>query len=63
VFNNLLYPVVGILFTRRLSMRRWWHWYATLLPTVFIGYAPMTYFVHSVFGLPWSATIQFQSYT
>lgn len=63
VFNNLVYPAVGILFTRRLSMRRWWHWYVTLLPTVFIGYAPMTYFVHTVFGLPWRAAIQFQSYT
>jgi hypothetical protein len=34
-----------------------------LIPTVFIGYAPMTYFVHNVFGLPWGVTLQFQTYT
>lgn len=64
IFNNILYPIVGTFLTRQFfSMRRWWHWFVVLIPTVFIGYAPMTYFVHSVFGLPWGVTIQFQSYT
>ena len=49
--------------TRQFSMRKWWHWFAVLIPTVFIGYAPMTYFVHTIFQLPWGATILFQSYT
>jgi hypothetical protein len=34
-----------------------------LIPIVFIGYAPMTWFVHSIFQLPWMLTIQFQSLT
>lgn len=63
IFNNIVYPIVGIFFTRWFSMRQWWHWFVALIPTVFIGYAPMTYFVHTVFGLPWGVTLQFQSYT
>jgi len=63
IFNNLLYPVVAIIFTRMWSMRQWWHWVVALIPIVFIGYAPMTWFVHSIFQLPWMLTIQFQSLT
>lgn len=63
IFNNLVYPVVGVYLTRRFSMRKWWHWFVVLIPTVFIGYAPMTYFVHTIFQLPWDVTIQFQVYT
>lgn len=63
IFNNLLYPVVAIIFTRMWSMRQWWHWVVALIPIVFIGYAPMTWFVHSIFELPWMLTIQFQSLT
>ena len=63
IFNNLLYPIVGIFFTRMWSMRKWWHWFVGLIPIVFIGYAPMTYFVRTIFDLPWPITIQFQSLT
>ena len=63
IFNNLLYPVVAIIFTRMWTMRKWWHWVVALIPIVFIGYAPMTWFVHSIFQLPWMLTIQFQSLT
>lgn len=63
IFNNILYPIVGIFFTRMWSMRKWWHWFVALIPTVFIGYAPMTYFVRTIFDLPWLVTWQFQSLT
>ena len=63
IFNNIVYPVVAVFLTRQFSMRKWWHWFVVLIPTVFIGYAPMTYFVHTIFQLPWLVAIQFQSYT
>ena len=63
LFNNLVYPIVATFLTRQLSMRKWWHWFLGLIPIVFIGYAPMTYFVHTVFDLPWSVTIRFQTFT
>ena len=61
--NNILYPILAVYWTRQFSMRQWWHWIVGLIPIVFIGYAPMTFFVHNIFELPWGLTIQFQSYT
>ena len=63
LINNAIYPVIVVLVSRVLSMKKWYHYAVLLAPAILLGYAPMIPATHSVFQLPWSLAFKFQLLT
>jgi len=63
LINNAIYPVIVVLVSRVLSMKKWYHFAVLLAPAILIGYAPMIPATYSVFHLTWGLAFKFQLLT
>jgi hypothetical protein len=63
LINNAIYPIIVVLVSRVLSMRKWYHYVVLLAPAILVGYSPMIPATHSVFSLPWGVALKFQLLT
>ncbi len=61
--NNFIYPIIAVLISKYLSMRRWWHYLALIVPSVLIGYSPMIPISMAVFNIPLSVAVYGQILT
>jgi hypothetical protein len=61
--NNFIYPIIAVLISKYLSMRRWWHYVGLIVPSVLIGYSPMVPISMAVFNIPLSAALFGQALT
>src|SRR5260370_3252261 len=51
LINNAIYPVIVVLVSRVLSMKKWYQFAVLLAPAILVGYAPMIPATYSVFHL------------
>jgi hypothetical protein len=63
LINNAIYPVIVVLVSRVLSMKKWYHFAVLLAPAILVGYAPMIPATYSVFHLTWGLAFKFQLLT
>jgi hypothetical protein len=63
LINNAIYPVIVVLVSRVLSMKKWYHFAVLLAPAILIGYAPMIPVTYSIFKLTWGLAFKFQLLT
>lgn len=61
--NNFIYPIIAVLISKYLTMRRWWHYVAIIVPSVLIGYSPMVPISMAVFNIPLNAALVGQALT